>query len=86
MIFLCIYLGDGRRGGGGMGVALMHVYIWEYTLLLQNPLLYITCGSKAGQEVKESFKDKRLYLECCHSGFGQIFQGVDTYQSISHVF
>ena len=28
---------------------------------------------------KESFKDKRLYLECCHSGrgFGQIFQGVD---------
>ena len=36
-------------------------------------------GSKAGQEVKESFKDKRLYLECCHSGsgFGQIFQGVD---------
>ena len=35
-------------------------------------------GSKAGQEgVKESFKDKRLYLECCHSGsgFGQIFQG-----------
>ena len=35
--------------------------------------------SKAGQEVKESFKDKRLYLECCHSGsgFGQIFQGVD---------
>ena len=37
-------------------------------------------GSKAGQEgVKESFKDKRLYLECCHSGsdFDQIFQGVD---------
>ena len=37
-------------------------------------------GSKTGQEgVKESFKDKRLYLECCHSGsgFGQIFQGVD---------
>ena len=37
-------------------------------------------GSKAGQEVfKEIFKDKRLYLECCHfgSGFGQIFQGVD---------
>ena len=37
-------------------------------------------GSKAGQEgVKESFKDKKLYLECCHSGrgFGQIFQGVD---------
>ena len=33
--------------------------------------------SKAGQEgVKESFKDKRLHLECCHSGsgFGQIFQ------------
>ena len=32
-------------------------------------------GSKAGQEgVKESFKDKRLYWECCHSGsgFGQI--------------
>ena len=27
----------------------------------------------------KSFKDKRLYLECCHSGrgFGQIFQGVD---------
>ena len=37
-------------------------------------------GSKAGQEgFKQSFKDKRLYLECCHSGsgFGQIFQGVD---------
>ena len=37
-------------------------------------------GYKAGQEgLKESFKDKRLYLECCHSGsgFGQIFQGVD---------
>ena len=37
-------------------------------------------GSKAGQEgVKESFKDKRLYLECCRSGGGfcQIFQGVD---------
>ena len=37
-------------------------------------------GSKAGQEgVKESFKDKRLYFECCHSGsgFGQIFAGVD---------
>ena len=37
-------------------------------------------GSKAGQEgVKESFKEKRLYLECCRSGsgFGQIFQGVD---------
>ena len=36
-------------------------------------------GSKAGQVVKESFKDKRLYLKCCHSGggFGQIFQGVD---------
>ena len=37
-------------------------------------------GSKAGQEgFKESFKDKMLYLECCHSGsdFGQIFQGVD---------
>ena len=35
-------------------------------------------GSKAGQEeVKKSFKDKSLYLECCHSGsgFGQIFQG-----------
>ena len=29
--------------------------------------------------VKESFKDKRLYLECCHSGsgLGQILQGVD---------
>ena len=28
-------------------------------------------GSKAGQEgFKESFKDKRLYLECCHSGSG----------------
>ena len=29
--------------------------------------------------VKESFKDIRLYFECCHSGssFGQIFQGVD---------
>ena len=36
-------------------------------------------GSKAEQGVKESFKDKRLYLECCHSGsgFGQIFQGID---------
>ena len=37
-------------------------------------------GSKAGQEgFNESFKDKRLYLECWHSGsgFGQIFQGVD---------
>ena len=37
-------------------------------------------GSKAGQEgVKESFQDKILYLEYCHSGtgFGQIFQGVD---------
>ena len=38
-------------------------------------------GSKAGQEgfKDKSFKDKRLYLECCHSGsgFGQIFQGVD---------
>ena len=37
-------------------------------------------GSKAGQEgFKESFKDKRLYLECGHSGsdFSQIFQGVD---------
>ena len=37
-------------------------------------------GSTAGQEgVKESFKDKRLYLECCHSGsdIGQMFQGVD---------
>ena len=37
-------------------------------------------GSKAGQEgFKESFKDKRLYLECGHSGsgFGQIFQGLD---------
>ena len=36
-------------------------------------------GSKAGQGFKESFNDKRLYLECCHSGsgFGQIFQGVD---------
>ena len=36
-------------------------------------------GSKAGQEgVRESFKDRRLYLECCHScsGFCQIFQGV----------
>ena len=35
-------------------------------------------GSKAGQKgFKESFKDKRLYLECCHSGsgFGKIFQG-----------
>ena len=35
-------------------------------------------GSKAGQEgVKESFKDKWLYLECCHSGsgFGQALQG-----------
>ena len=33
-----------------------------------------------GQEgVRESFKDRRLYLECCHSCsiFGQIFQGVD---------
>ena len=32
-----------------------------------------------GQELKESFKDKRFYLECCHSGsgFGQIFKGVD---------
>ena len=28
-------------------------------------------GSKAGQEgVKESFKDKSLYLKCCHSGSG----------------
>ena len=37
-------------------------------------------GSKAGQEgVRENFKDRRLYLECCHScsGLGQIFQGVD---------
>ena len=37
-------------------------------------------GSKAGQEgVKESFKNKRLYLEYCYfgSGFGQMFQGVD---------
>ena len=37
-------------------------------------------GSKAGQEgFKDSFKDKWLYLECCHSGsgFGLIFQGVD---------
>ena len=25
MKFLCIYLGEGRRG------ALMHVYIWEHT-------------------------------------------------------
>ena len=34
---------------------------------------------KAGQGVKETFKDKRLFLKCCHSGsgFGQIFQGVD---------
>ena len=34
-------------------------------------------GLKAGQGVKESFKDKRLYLECCHSGsdFGQILKG-----------
>ena len=38
-------------------------------------------GSKVGQEGgKESFKDKRLYLECCHSGsgFSQIFQGMDS--------
>ena len=37
-------------------------------------------GSMSEQEgFKESFKDKRLYLECCHSGsgFGQICQGVD---------
>ena len=37
-------------------------------------------GSKAGQEgVKESFKDKKFYSECCYSGsgFGEIFQGVD---------
>ena len=37
-------------------------------------------GFKAGQEgVEESFKEKSLYLECCHScsGLGQIFQGVD---------
>ena len=27
-------------------------------------------GSKTGQGVKESLKDKRLYLECCHSGGG----------------
>ena len=28
-------------------------------------------GSKAWQEgVKESFKDKRLYFVCCHSGSG----------------
>ena len=35
--------------------------------------------SKATQGVKESFKDKRLYLECCHSGsgFSQIFQELD---------
>ena len=36
MIFLCIYLGEGRRGGG---VALMHVYIWEYTH--SQPLLHV---------------------------------------------
>ena len=38
-------------------------------------------GSKAGQEgVKESLKEKNLYLECCchsGSGLGQIFKGVD---------
>ena len=37
-------------------------------------------GSKAAQEgVKESFKEKILYLEFCHSGsgLGQIFQGLD---------
>ena len=40
-------------------------------------------GSKAGQEgVKESFKNKMLYLQCCHPGssFRQIFQGVDPWR------
>ena len=33
MNFLCIYLGEGRREGGGGG-ALMHVYEWEHKVSL----------------------------------------------------
>ena len=31
----CIYLGEGRVGGGG---SLMHVYVWEHIAFLTKPI------------------------------------------------
>ena len=50
-------------------------------MFMKLPFMKYSCPAHVfGQEgVRESFKDRRLYLERCHScsGFGQIFQGVD---------
>ena len=49
-----------------------------FRLFIRSALGWIQ-GNATQEGVKESIKDKRHYLKCCHSGsgFGQIYQAAD---------
>ena len=63
MIFLCIYLGEGR------GDALMHVYVWEHIAFPTEPsdgclrkLVGIKCSWSLTMTMTMVYSHKRIYI------------------------